>query len=69
MKLRFKGSLPTHIPTLNMSLTKGQIIEEHDLRVVKKLKSTKLFEEVKDKKTKAEVKITEEVNDDYSIGL
>ena len=69
MKLRYKGSLPTHIPALNMSLIKGQIIDEQDLRVVKKLKSTGLFEEVKDKKTKTEVKITEEVNDDNSTGL
>ena len=69
MKFRYDGNLPVHIPLLNLSVSKDDIIEENDTKKIKKIRSTQLFSEIKEKKITKKEDIKEEVNNDNPTGL
>jgi hypothetical protein len=69
MKFKYKGSLPSHIPLLNLSVSNGDIIDENDNTKIKKLRSTRLFVEIKEKKVAQKEEKTQEVNNDNPTGI
>jgi hypothetical protein len=69
MKFKYEGNLPVHIPLLNLSVSKDDIIEENNIQKIKKIRSTRLFSELKEKKITKKEDIKEEVIYDNPAGI